>query len=100
MAGKVTFSTQTIGMCLCPKCPVQAKSQCVAKLKGDLASAIKRSPLSKAEIPAVYCSTGKATCTDLDTKQNCLCFGCPVFAKYNLDKGRPVGYYCRDGAAQ
>ena len=96
---KVPFIVGTVGKCMCPKCPVQAKSQCVAKLKGGLGEALKRNPLKHDEIPGAYCGAGKATCTDLNAKQSCICGGCPIFAQYKLASGKPVGYYCRDGAS-
>ena len=100
MAGtsKVPFSTGTVGQCLCPGCPVQAKSSCVADLKNGLQALLVRNPLQREDIPGLYCSTGKATCPGLDPSQSCLCYGCPVFSQYSLVGGQPVGYYCRDGA--
>lgn len=98
MAEKVPFNTTTVGQCLCPECPVQAKSNCVANLKKTLQESLARNPLQKEDIPGVYCSTGRATCTDLDPGQKCLCWDCPVFAQYKLTGAQPAGYYCRDGA--
>ncbi len=96
---KVPFSSSTVGQCLCPGCPVQAKSSCVADLKKGLEAALARNPLQREDIPGPYCSTGKATCTDLDPSQRCLCWGCSIFAQYSLANGQPVDYYCRDGAS-
>ncbi len=99
MAVKIPFTVPTIKKCLCPSCPVQAKSSCVAGLKKNLAGALAKDPLERKSIPAVYCSTGKATCTDIDPSKDCLCGGCPVFIKYDLGTGQPGGYYCREGSA-
>ena len=99
MGSKVSLVIGNVSKCMCPKCPVQAKSQCVAKLKGGLGEALKRTPLKHEEIPGAYCGAGKATCTDLDPSKSCLCGSCPLFAQYNLAIGKPVGYYCRDGAS-
>jgi len=96
---KVPFTVETMRNCLCPRCPVQAKSQCVARLKEKLSEALRASPLKYEAIPGAYCAAGKAACTDLDFSQKCLCFGCPVFSRYHLASGQPVGYYCRDGAS-
>jgi hypothetical protein len=52
------------------------------------------------DIPGLYCSTGKATCRDLDGKQTCICPRCPVWDGYNLDEGVRMGYFCRDGQAK
>lgn len=94
---KIPFSAANVGKCSCPKCPVQSKSQCVNGKLGTIGAALAKTPLNREEIPGLYCSTGNATCQDLDPKQSCICGGCAVFAEYNLAAGTPVGYYCRDG---
>jgi hypothetical protein len=96
---KVPFILENVSKCLCPGCPVQGKSQCVAGLKSGLNEALKRNPLKHDEIPGVYCGAGKATCPDLDASQNCLCGGCNVFTSYKLANSKPVGYYCAGGVA-
>lgn len=97
---KVPFVLDNVSKCLCLGCPVQGKSQCVAGLSSGLNEALKKNPLKHEEIPSVYCGAGKATCTDLDPKQNCMCAGCDVFARYNLVKGKPTRYFCRAGASR
>ena len=96
-SAKVAFIAGNVGKCLCPKCPVQAKSQCVSERLGTINQALAKNPLVREDIPGVYCSTGKATCQDLDPKQACIGGGCSVFKEHNLAAGKPVGYYCRDG---
>jgi hypothetical protein len=100
ISAKVPFITSNVGKCLCPKCPVQSKSPCVSGKLATIGESLAKTPLIRAEIPGIYCSTGTATCTDLDPKQACLCGGCAVFGEYNLGTGTPVGYYCRDGFAK
>ncbi len=85
---------------MCPKCPVQAKSQCVASKLARITEALKMKPLKREDIPGVYCSSGAATCADLDPKQSCLCGSCAVFSQYDLASHMPVGKYCRDGSAR
>jgi hypothetical protein len=97
---KVPFSAKNVGKCSCPKCPVQSKSQCVRGKLATIKDSIAKTPLIREEIPGIYCSTGAATCTDLDPKQACLCPSCAVFGEYNLGTGKPLGYYCRDGFAK
>ncbi len=94
---KVPFTPENVGKCQCPRCPVQAKSQCVSGKLATITQSLSESPLNREDIPGQYCSTGKATCPDLDPKQTCICGSCAVFKEYNLAKGTPVGYYCRDG---
>jgi len=95
--GTVVFNTGNVGKCLCPKCPVQLKNQCVSGKLGTISQALSKNPLAREDIPGVYCSTGKATCRDVDPEQSCICGNCSIFTKYNLAKGKPVGYYCHDG---
>jgi hypothetical protein len=97
VASKVPFVISNVGRCACPGCPVQGKSKCVAGLKAVLKDALKKTPLKAKDIPGMYCSTGKAACTDLDSSQGCACPTCAVFTQYNLARGQHVGYYCRDG---
>jgi hypothetical protein len=94
---KVDFTAGNVTKCQCPKCPVQAKSQCVSGKLGSISQALSKTPLAREDIPGVYCSTGKATCQDLDPSQSCICGNCAVFKENNLAAGTPVGYYCRDG---
>jgi hypothetical protein len=62
--------------CRCPLCPVLAKSSCDKK-------------------KVVFCATGKASCTDLDHNQACLCPSCLVWEENNLQSM----YYCLKGSA-
>ncbi|MEN6319691.1 MAG: DUF2769 domain-containing protein [Syntrophaceae bacterium] len=97
---KVPFSTTNVGNCMCPKCPVQSKSKSVSSKLAKIKDALAKSPMKREEIPGIYCSTGVATCSDLDATQSCICGGCTVFSEYNLSKATPVGHYCRDGFAK
>ncbi len=97
---RVPFALETIGQCLCPTCPVQGGSQCVAELKAGMDEALRSNPLKPEKVPGVYCGTGKADCTDIDTNQVCICGDCAVFAQFRLGDARPSSYYCRAGASQ
>ncbi len=97
---KVPFNKTNITRCMCPQCGVQAKSKCAKGKLQSLADALKKTPLAREDIPEVYCSSGKATCQDLDGGQNCICGSCAVFSQFNLGRGVPAGYFCMEGAAQ
>jgi hypothetical protein len=101
---KVPLSLDNAKKCICGQCPVQAKSTCAKdKLKKLMEMMGKMEPgaLPKSEdLPALYCSTGKAACPDLDTEQECICGRCPVWEGYKLAGGMPMSYYCRDGEAK
>ncbi len=94
----VPFTKKNFQKCRCPECPVQTISQCMLEriIKPET---VKIDPSKPQEIPAVYCSQGQATCTDIDTTKDCICNTCHVFAEYTLPQGQPVMYYCRDGKA-
>jgi len=95
------FTSYTISTCLCSKCPVEKDSKCAREQMSKVGETVcGTKPLNREEIPAAYCTTGKATCTDLDTSKMCICGTCKIFAKYGLDERMPVGYYCRDGSAK
>lgn len=96
----IPFTGASVGKCMCPKCPVQGKSQCVAGKVAGIKDALKSNPLRRADIPGVYCSTGTATCTDLNPKQSCICGTCAIYGQYKLASGQPGGYFCRDGSAR
>ena len=100
IGNKVPFTPANIGECLCPKCPVQSKSQCVSGKIATIAGALSKNPLNAEEIPGLYCVTGNATCQDLDAEQPCICDGCAVYRDYNLENGMPDGNYCADGYAK
>jgi len=99
-SSKVPFDTGNVGSCMCPKCPVQDASKCVKGKIGGINKALGKNPLKREDIPGLYCSTGTATCRDLDPSKSCICGGCPIFSKYNLAGGTPAGYHCRDGSSK
>jgi len=84
---KVTINETNLRHCRCPKCPVQEKSACVAKLLST----------EKADKPEarLYCATSKTICTDIDPKQWCQCPSCLVWDEHNLKST----YYCTNGSA-
>jgi hypothetical protein len=52
-------------------------------------------PPPAADLPGLYCSSGVATCQDLDFDGICRCMGCVVYAENVLDQSK----YCRRGSA-
>ena len=97
---KVLLNVDNFGQCLCPDCPVQAKSECVAELRDNLDVALEDEPLDPEQLPGMYCATGVAECEDLETGKTCLCYNCSVFDDNDMEDGLPYGYYCRDGKAK
>ncbi len=96
----VPLNVINVTKCLCPKCPVQRKSQCAVAKSAVMKDALSQNPLVAENIPAQYCSSGTAACKDIDTSQRCICGACAVFKSYGLDTHAPAYYYCRDGSAQ
>jgi hypothetical protein len=107
---KVLFNKDNIDKCVCSSCPVQTKSACVKKkMERTMAKMMDPAAADPAsgeivfdpkEVPVAYCAAGKAACDDLDTSQMCICGTCPVWAECDLEHGNPLGYFCRDGAAE
>jgi len=96
---RVPFTMENVKKCICTKCPVQANSKC-AKDKIMAMGKAMNMPMQAADVPGMYCSTGKAACTDLDMSKMCMCMACPLWAQYSLATSKPMGYYCRDGMAK
>ena len=100
MATMLPFNAANVMKCFCTRCPVQANSSCVKGKMAKMKEAMMKNPLQREDIPGMYCTTGTATCQDLDTKQMCMCTACPIWAEYKLASGKPMGYFCRDGASK
>ena len=49
------------------------------------------------DMPGPYCANGVAVCKDFDFSKTCSCNGCQVFKNFDLAKGKPISYFCRDG---
>ncbi len=108
----IEFNMENIGKCQCPACPVQAKSGCAMGKLDDLKKTMASDPPETAvateqevishpeRVPGVYCSTGKATCTDIDTSQPCKCGDCDIYNENKLSEGEPGGYFCAQGKAR
>jgi hypothetical protein len=88
-----------VSRCFCPRCPVQSNSRCVKDKLSRLTDPLTTLP-GQADMPGGYCSTGAATCQDIDTSEICSCFGCPVNADHNLTRGQPTCYFCVEGVAR
>ena len=105
IVSKVEFTLENWEKCNCSTCPVQMESKCVKekKMKAmEMMPKIKETKMmpSPEMVPGMYCANGKATCTDIDTKKMCQCTICPLWEEYDLAKGEPKGYFCRDGIAK
>ncbi|MDD3985324.1 MAG: DUF2769 domain-containing protein [Methanobacterium sp.] len=98
----IEFSMENIKKCLCMKCPVQIKSQCV-KDKQKIMLLIKNQDLDSPmmmgpdRVHVLYCSTGKATCNDIDTNQICKCNQCTIWNQKSLKNNIPNRYFCKNG---
>ena len=102
--GEVEFNSENVSKCLCPVCPVQGTSECVngklQKMQEMMAEDIDiATVIGPEDVPGLYCASGEASCTDLYYHEECQCPKCNVFKENELAKGKPVGYYCRDGKA-
>jgi len=95
---EIEFNAENIGKCLCLKCKVQGKSQCVQdKLILLQEESLSSSLVEPKEFPALHCASGIEHCSDLDGNEKCLCGECPVYAENDLGSGSPERYFCLDG---
>ena len=80
--------------------PCQAESECAqAKMKMLQESMTGMSP-KPSDVPGMYCTTGTATCGDLDPNKTCNCPNCDVFKENNLGDGEPGEYFRQKGMAR
>lgn len=99
-SAKIPINADNLMKCVCTKCPVQAESACVKDKMTGMKEAMMKNPMSREDIPGMYCSTGAAACKDTDFSKMCICMSCPIWAEYKLESGKPMGYFCRDGASK
>ena len=97
----VPFTLENYRKCLCPGCMVQFWSECANGKRARLPVVDEGQWVTLASkpefLPALYCSSGRTDCRDIDTLRMCLCSGCVTFVKYRLHEGRPKSYFCHDG---
>jgi len=93
----VPFTTHNAARCLCYGCPVQRESACASSKHAAIADVLAGAgDLPPApDVPGMYCSSGLATCDDLDFSGMCQCMGCAVYAENSLDSWK----YCERGSA-
>ena len=100
---KVPYTVSNIERCMCSKCPVQAASVCAKETLSGLKNEIKSLGEGEApepqKVPGVYCSTGAATCVDLNPNQKCICKTCAVWEENSLENAIPMMYFCNNGKA-
>ncbi len=100
---KVTYTLSNIEKCMCSLCPVQADSKCAQDKLVSSKKAMEQIPRGEVpnpeDIPGIYCSTGKATCQDLNPDKQCICNTCDVWKGYNLGEGKTSQYFCQNGRA-
>ncbi len=100
VAAKVPFTRRNAKNCICWKCPVQTESACI-KANADKMGEVMSTKFFEPEIvPGLYCSSGAASCKDIDASRSCICGGCMVYGDYKLGAGRPAEHFCKNGAAK
>jgi hypothetical protein len=100
VVAKIPLTTENVLKCFCGKCPVQAKSNCAKGKMAKIGKSLAKKPLAVKDIPGLYCTTGKATCKDIDKTQKCICGTCPIWGEFKLADGKTKIYFCRDGRAR
>ncbi|MCO5384059.1 MAG: DUF2769 domain-containing protein [Methanosarcina barkeri] len=100
---EVPYARANIEKCMCSQCPVQADSKCAQDKLQSSKKAMRGMPgvgvPNPEDVPGIYCSTGKATCQDLNSERQCICNSCEVWKEYDLGEGMPSQYFCKNGKA-
>ncbi|HEY3317398.1 MAG TPA: DUF2769 domain-containing protein [Coriobacteriia bacterium] len=119
----VAYNADNVMKCQCTSCPVQGESACamdkvhamsgmMEKMRAMMAGGQGMSGMSGGmsgmseqhgemmlpsaqDMPGMYCSTGTATCGDLDYTKGCICPTCAVYTDNQLDNTK----YCNKGSA-
>lgn len=99
-AAKVPFTRPNAKQCICWQCPVQADSACIEENAEKMGEVMATEFFEPEIVPGLYCSSGKASCKDLETSRPCICYKCPVFINYDLEEGEPTDHYCAKGRAE
>ncbi len=97
---KVPFTRQNAKKCICPECPVQADSQCIKDNSEKMGDVMTTKSFEPQIVPGLYCSSGVASCKDIDASRSCICGGCEVYNDYRLGSGKPEDHFCRNGNAK
>jgi hypothetical protein len=114
--GRVPLNSDVVNKCMCDTCPVQAQSACarpkiqnMVKMRASVSAAktmgsgmpmnmaqtpMRNMEMNPNEIAGPYCTTGVASCMDLDINKACICPSCQVYKEYNLRNARPVEHFC------
>lgn len=99
----VPYARSNIEKCMCSQCPVQGDSKCAQDKLRSSGEAMKKMPGGEIpnpeDIPGIYCSTGKATCQDLNFDRQCICGTCEVWKEYGLEGVNPNNHFCKHGRA-
>lgn len=90
----VAYTQENIDKCWCGSCPVQSKSKCASDLYQASKDMGHLPPPDR--LGGLYCSTGKATCTDLQLVNLCNCPACLVWSENRLAHN----HYCANGSAE
>jgi Protein of unknown function (DUF2769) len=89
----VAYRRDNIAKCWCGQCPVQIGSRCAEALYSAFKDSDELPPPE--DLGGMYCSTGKAICTDLELTNLCNCPACTVWAENRLSSN----HYCVFGSA-
>lgn len=114
--GRVPLTNDVANKCMCGICPVQAESACaqpkirrmmeirtsMKQPKMEMGSGMSISTaqppmemkLNPQKLAGPYCSSGVASCRDLNVSKACICTSCQVYREYNLSQARPVEHFC------
>ncbi|NLE02424.1 MAG: DUF2769 domain-containing protein [Fibrobacter sp.] len=98
---KVPFTREEAKKCICGECPVQAESQCIKKNAEKLGDVLTTKFFQPDVVPGLYCSSGVASCKDIDASKSCICGACQVYQDHRLASGEvTTHHFCNNGIAK
>lgn len=97
---KIPFTRENAKKCICWQCPVQKDSQCIKSNEEKMGEVMTTRFFEPQIVPGLYCSSGTASCKDIDTNRQCICGGCEVYNSFRLSNNEIKGQYCKNGSAR
>lgn len=74
--GKIPFIRENVKKCICWQCPVQKDSKCIRHNEEIMGEVMATKHFQPEIVPGLYCSSGEASCKDIDPSRSCICGGC------------------------
>ncbi len=97
---KVPFTRENAKKCICWECPVQADSQCIKQNSEKMGEVMATKFFQPEIVPGLYCSSGAASCKDIDPNRGCICGACDIYNGNRMGSKQPLDHFCKNGKAK